>query len=80
MEIEELPAEALHELYTCVSAPAQVGRTREALRASNAGFHVETPARRAEQSRTEGGHQVLAMDDVPARLTGRVITLSFGAR
>lgn len=76
MEIEELPAEALHELYTCVSAPAQVGRTREALRASNAGLHVEVPGRRAPES----AHAPLAMDEVPARLTGRVITLSFGAR
>lgn len=77
MEIEELPAEALHELYTCVSAPAQVGRTREALRASNAGLHVEVPSRRAPES---SSHAPLAMDEVPARLTGRVITLSFGAR
>jgi len=76
MEIEELPAEALHELYTCVSAPAQVGRTREALRASNAGLHVEVPSRRTPES----SHAPLAMDEVPVRLTGRVITLSFGAR
>jgi hypothetical protein len=76
MEIEELPAEALHELYTCVSAPAQVGRTREALRASNAGLHVEVRGRRAP----EQAQAPLAMDEVPSRLTGRVITLSFGAR
>lgn len=74
MDIEELPAEALHELYTCVSAPAQVGRTREALRASNAGFHVDVPSRR---SLADSTHQVMAMDEGPARLTGRVVTLSF---
>lgn len=74
MDIEELPADALHELYTCVSAPAQVGHTREALRASNAGLHTEVPSRR----RPDATHQILAMDDAPSRPAGRVITLSFG--
>lgn len=73
MDIEELPSEALRELYTCVSLPIQAGRTREELRASNAGFHLDVPRRRPSE-----GETVLALEDAPERVAGRVIVLSFG--
>ncbi len=78
MDIEELPAEAVRALYTCVSVPNTHGESREALRAANAGLHVEVPSRRG----VESPERVLAMDEAPAspsRRSGPVITLTFGA-
>lgn len=77
MEIEELPPEALHAIYTCVSVPNREGVSRDALRAANAGLHVEVPGRRG----VESPERLLAMDEAPLRpgRNERVITLTFGA-
>ena len=80
MDIEELPADALRALYTCVSVPNRQGESREMLRAANAGLHVEVPSRRG----VESPERVLALGDAESGLSGdprrdRVIMLTFGA-
>ena len=73
-DISDLPADALRALYTCISAPQQVDQTREALRAANAGFHVEVHRPEANFSTVP-----LAMEEAPLRPGERVTVLSFGA-
>lgn len=72
MDIAELPAEALQELYTVMSVPNTFDRTREELRAMDAGFHVETRSRGLDPS-----HATLALEAAPDHVRGPVITLRF---
>lgn len=73
-DISDLPAEALRALYVGITTPQQVGHTREALRAADAGFHVEV--HRPKPDVVPGP---LAMEEAPARVGERVTVLSFSA-
>lgn len=74
MDIDDLPPEMLRALYGGVAAPRAVGAARAALRAADAGVHMDIPGRTTE--RAPAGP--LALDDTPARPGERVITLRFG--
>lgn len=73
MDIDDLPPDLLRALYSGASAPRAVGAARAALRAADAGVHVEVAGRDAA-----GGRTPIALDDTPARPGERVITLRFG--
>lgn len=73
-DISDLPADALRALYVGITTPQQVGHTREALRAADAGFHVEV-----HRSKPDVAPGPLAMDEAPVRMGERVTVLSFGA-
>lgn len=71
MDIAELPADAIQELYGAMALRQPLDRTREELRATDAGFHVET------RRQLDPSHTTLGMPDAPERLGRDVITLRF---
>ena len=73
MDLDELPFDALRALHTSLAVPSGPGAPREALRAADVGFHVETHKKVEEEEFTP-----LVMDQAPAKPQGRVIVMSFG--
>ncbi len=73
MDLNELPFDALRALHTSLAVPSGPGAPREALRAADVGFHVETH-KQAEEEFTP-----LVMDAAPAKTEGRVIVMRFAS-
>ena len=72
MDLNELPFDALRAMHTSLAVPSGPAAPREALRAADVGFHVETVRPGLDPGAP------LPMDATPARLNERVIELRFG--
>ena len=73
MNLNELPLNVLHAIQDVITDPVPTGAQREALRAANAGFHVETRRRTPDRPTAP-----LAMEAAPMGAGGNVVTLRFG--
>lgn len=76
MNLNELPVDVLQAIQSAITDPTPNGAQREALRAANLGFHVET-RRRSTPDRPERPVAPLAMEAAGTALGGQVVTLRF---
>lgn len=74
MDLDDLPFDALRALHTSLAVPSGPGAPREALRAADVGFHVETHKKPAEEEE----FTPLVMDSAPTKVTGPVMVMRFG--